>query len=154
MNRNDKLAKVRDDREKGNSYEHVPTQISIQDDRRKLTNHERIPPDKNPRISIVDNRVDNRRVQNITINHNYQPHNNQQAYRQLGGERSVSFLLGVGIFFLPFIFAWFTLREGHSTLSRVVSFVWLALFMLSTCADVDERNDRVRPVKSGYETGV
>ncbi|AXV67730.1 DUF4236 domain-containing protein (plasmid) [Pseudoalteromonas lipolytica] len=39
--------------------------------------------------------------------------------------RKVSFLLGMGIFFLPYIFAWYTLRKGHSTISRVTSFAWL-----------------------------
>lgn len=41
--------------------------------------------------------------------------------------RSVSVLLGIGIFFLPYIFAWFTLREGYSTTARAVSFLWLVL---------------------------
>jgi hypothetical protein len=45
-------------------------------------------------------------------------------------KRSVGFLLGVGIFFLPYIFAWFTLRKGYSTLARVVSFGWMALVVL------------------------
>lgn len=39
--------------------------------------------------------------------------------------RTVGFLLGTGIFLLPYFFAWFTLRRGHSVLSRVVSFGWL-----------------------------
>ncbi|MCG9733396.1 DUF4236 domain-containing protein [Pseudoalteromonas shioyasakiensis] len=39
--------------------------------------------------------------------------------------RKVRFLLGMGIFFLPYIFAWYTLRKGHSTISRVTSFAWL-----------------------------
>ncbi|QQV64935.1 Uncharacterised protein [Acinetobacter junii] len=41
--------------------------------------------------------------------------------------RPVSVLFGVGIFFLPYIFAWLTLREGYSTTARVVSFLWLVL---------------------------
>ena len=45
-------------------------------------------------------------------------------------KRSVGFLLGIGIFLFPIIFAWFTLRKGHSTLSRVLSFGWLLLNML------------------------
>ncbi|WP_413664770.1 DUF4236 domain-containing protein [Microbulbifer sp. CNSA002] len=47
------------------------------------------------------------------------------------GKRSVSFLLGVGIFLIPYIFAWFTLRKGHSVLSRVVSFGWLSWLIFS-----------------------
>jgi len=45
-------------------------------------------------------------------------------------KRSVGFLLGLGIFLFPLIFAWFTLRKGHSTLSRVLSFGWLLLNIL------------------------
>lgn len=46
-------------------------------------------------------------------------------------ERSVGFLLGVGIFFLPFIFAWFTLRKGHTTEAKVISFIWMVLYIAS-----------------------
>src|SRR5690606_2927644 len=31
-------------------------------------------------------------------------------------ERKVGILLGLGVFFFPWIFSWFTLRKGHSTL--------------------------------------
>lgn len=41
--------------------------------------------------------------------------------------RSVGFWLGIGIIFLPIVFAWFTLRKGHSALSRVIAFGWLAV---------------------------
>ena len=34
--------------------------------------------------------------------------------------------LGWGIFFLPWIFTWFTLRKGHSFISRLLAFSWLA----------------------------
>lgn len=42
-------------------------------------------------------------------------------------ERSVGILLGIGILFIPFIFAWFTLRKGHSNKSKIISFVWMVL---------------------------
>lgn len=42
-------------------------------------------------------------------------------------KRKMSFLLGLGIFLIPIIFAWFTLRQGYSTLARAVSFIWLIL---------------------------
>jgi hypothetical protein len=45
------------------------------------------------------------------------------------GTRKVSFLLGVGILFLPYVFAWFLLRTGYSTLARIVSFSWLAFLV-------------------------
>jgi len=44
--------------------------------------------------------------------------------------RKVSILLGVGIFILPFIFAWFTLRKGYSPLARGISFAWMIVFFL------------------------
>lgn len=43
------------------------------------------------------------------------------------GKRSVSVLLAVGIFFIPLIFSWFTLRKGYSVLARGLSFSWLVL---------------------------
>lgn len=42
----------------------------------------------------------------------------------------MTFLLAVGIFFMPYIFAWFTLREGYTVTSRVVSFVWLLIVVV------------------------
>jgi hypothetical protein len=46
-------------------------------------------------------------------------------------ERKVGVGLGLGIFFIPLIFSWFTLRKGHSTFSKIASFAWLgvALFV-------------------------
>lgn len=44
--------------------------------------------------------------------------------------RKMSILLGIGIFLIPIIFVWFTLRQGYSTLARVVSFVWLILTLI------------------------
>ena len=44
-------------------------------------------------------------------------------------ERKVSILLGIGIFIMPYIFAWFTLREGYSKSARYISFGWF-LFLV------------------------
>lgn len=49
---------------------------------------------------------------------------NNASYRQ------VSFLLGLGIFFMPYIFAWFTLRQGYSRQARIVSFFWMLVFLI------------------------
>ncbi|MGY2186183.1 OB-fold protein [Pseudomonas sp. SDO5591_S426] len=46
-------------------------------------------------------------------------------------KRNVSFLLGIGILFLPFVFAWFLLRNGHSLLARILGFGWLILGVLA-----------------------
>ncbi|WP_449106709.1 OB-fold protein [Pseudomonas mohnii] len=45
-------------------------------------------------------------------------------------KRSVGFLLGIGILFIPIIFAWFLLRKGHSVLARIIGFAWLAVGVL------------------------
>jgi len=42
-------------------------------------------------------------------------------------QRKVGVGLFLGVFFLPFIFAWFLLRKGHSTLARVLGFSWLVI---------------------------
>ena len=34
-----------------------------------------------------------------------------------------------GIFFLPFVFAWFTLKKGVSTKAKVLSFLWLFAYI-------------------------
>ena len=46
------------------------------------------------------------------------------------GERHVDFWLGLGIILMPYVFAWFTLREGHTKKARVISFIWLGFFVL------------------------
>ena len=48
--------------------------------------------------------------------------------------RSVGFVLGVGIFFVPVVFVWFLLRQGHSVASRVIGFAWLAVFLVGVAS--------------------
>jgi len=55
--------------------------------------------------------------------------------------RKVGWLLGIGIVFVPFVFAWFTLREGHSTKAKVASFAWLGLVVISAIADPPEDSE-------------
>jgi len=38
---------------------------------------------------------------------------------------TIPLLLGIGIFFFPILFCWFTLLPRYSILSKIVSFVWL-----------------------------
>lgn len=45
--------------------------------------------------------------------------------------RSVGFWLGLGIFLLPMVFAWFLLRQGHSTLSRLIGVAWLVVTLVA-----------------------
>lgn len=42
----------------------------------------------------------------------------------------VDFWLGVGIVLMPYIFAWFLLRNGYSMRSRAISFIWMAVVAL------------------------
>ena len=46
-------------------------------------------------------------------------------------QRPVSILLGIGIFLFPIIFSWFTLKQGYSTVSRVISMLWMMLYIVS-----------------------
>ncbi|MGK9064130.1 OB-fold protein [Stutzerimonas chloritidismutans] len=61
--------------------------------------------------------------------------------------RNVGFWLGVGIFLFPVIFVWFLLRQGHSTTSRVIGFVWLAL-MVVAMASGDRPSSKPAPASS------
>ncbi len=49
---------------------------------------------------------------------------------KISGSRSVGLLLWIGILLLPIVFVWFTLRKGHSTKSRIISFGWLILSLI------------------------
>jgi hypothetical protein len=40
-------------------------------------------------------------------------------------DRKVAIPLGIGIFLMPYIFSWFTLRKGYSKTARAVSLAWL-----------------------------
>ena len=55
-------------------------------------------------------------------------------------ERRVSILLGVGIFLMPLIFAWFTLRKGYSTKAKLISFAWLIFTLAIFVAKDDGKN--------------
>lgn len=48
--------------------------------------------------------------------------------------RKVGIVLGLGIVFIPFIFAWFTLRKGHTKLSRILALGWCGLVVISMAA--------------------
>lgn len=45
--------------------------------------------------------------------------------------RKIGIWLGIGIVIVPIIFAWFTLRQGYSTLSRVISMAWLLISLFA-----------------------
>lgn len=63
--------------------------------------------------------------------------------------RKVSFLLGLGIFLIPLIFAWFTLRQGYSTMAKVISFGWLVLSLIMVLgASPSNENSASTPTNS------
>lgn len=70
--------------------------------------------------------------------------------------RSVGILLGIGIFLIPLIFSWFTLRKGHTTKAKVISFGWL-IFSLAIISAQDGANTSgsssrsVSPAKASSE---
>lgn len=49
-----------------------------------------------------------------------------------------NFLLFIGVLLLPYLFAWFTLRKGHSNLSRVLAFSWMAYMFYVSAVLVDK----------------
>jgi hypothetical protein len=54
--------------------------------------------------------------------------------------RPVGILLGIGIFLIPLIFSWLTLRKGHTTKAKVISFAWL-IFSLAIIGAQDGTNN-------------
>ncbi|WP_319783691.1 OB-fold protein [Oceanisphaera sp. IT1-181] len=74
------------------------------------------------------------------------PHCGRPSFEAPKKTRSVSVLLGVGIVLLPIVFAWFTLRDGHTKKSKVISFAWLALTLFF--ALFEEDNNDVSTISS------
>lgn len=67
-------------------------------------------------------------------------------------DRKISLLLGIGIFFIPYIFSWFTLEVGYSRLARVISFAWMLAIIALMISDVDSGNNpRVAVYEDNYE---
>jgi ribosomal protein L40E len=65
--------------------------------------------------------------------------------------RQVSVGLIIGIVLFPFVFSWFTLRKGHSTASRVASFVWLFIALVIAFSSRDEQGTSY---KSSTKTSI
>ena len=60
--------------------------------------------------------------------------------------KPVGIWLGMGIFLMPFIFAWFTLQEGRSSNSKVLSFIWLAFFVIGGNGASNDQTDKEQVV--------
>jgi hypothetical protein len=68
--------------------------------------------------------------------------------------RKVSFLLGFGIFFFPYVFSWFTLRHGHTRRSQIIAFSWAIIFIVSTLARKNESNNSSNVANVGETKAV
>jgi hypothetical protein len=68
--------------------------------------------------------------------------------------RNVGPLLGVGILFLPPIFAWCLLRSGYTTLSRVLGLGWLGLFLLIAITTQGQSPPATAPVAAADKQAV
>ncbi len=66
-------------------------------------------------------------------------------------KRSVGFFLGVGIFLFPLIFAWFTLRKGHSNKSRIIAFVWAVILTLFVAIGESADTNKGKSVNSAVQ---
>jgi len=62
--------------------------------------------------------------------------------------KSVGLLLGLGIFFIPLIFSWFTLRKGHTTKAKVISFLWLAVSIAIIGAQDGTKSNKTTSISS------
>jgi hypothetical protein len=63
--------------------------------------------------------------------------------------RSVGLALGAGIFLIPLVFAWFTLRNGYSRTAKVVSFAWLAISLVLIGVQGGQENAPANSADSG-----
>ena len=59
--------------------------------------------------------------------------------------RKLGLGLTIGIVFLPFVFAWFTLRSGHSRAQRFVSLGWMVLMLVAMANNRGRQERAVAP---------
>lgn len=69
---------------------------------------------------------------------------NKEEADKIRNKKNVRIPLAIGIFLMPYIFSWITLRKGYSVLSRTLSFGWmiaLVLPYLLTANDMEVTNE-------------
>jgi RNA polymerase subunit RPABC4/transcription elongation factor Spt4 len=59
--------------------------------------------------------------------------------------KKVSILLGTGIFLIPIIFSWATLRGGYSKTVQAISLSWMGLFIIISLATPDTNKAATTP---------
>ncbi|WP_259215720.1 zinc ribbon domain-containing protein [Shewanella baltica] len=74
------------------------------------------------------------------------PGENQQSVIDIS-ERKVTPAFGLAILFIPFIFAWFTLRKGYSTQAKVLAFSWMIFIAYQMFI-----NDKPQPTTNSSST--
>lgn len=64
--------------------------------------------------------------------------------------RSVTPLLGFGIFFMPYIFGWLVFRDGYSRNARIISVVWMVVVLALVAGNKNSNEQRTNsPAKVG-----
>jgi hypothetical protein len=80
------------------------------------------------------------------LQHVWQPEpirtHQQLAQVPVQPSRRVGILLGIGILFIPYIFAWLTLRSGYRTKARAISLGWMAFVILFIIIPSEIRDSR------------
>ncbi|MDP5146033.1 hypothetical protein ORI98_06235 [Shewanella sp. ULN5] len=88
------------------------------------------PTDSNTEKSSLTSRLeDHNRKQQIKLDELKAERANSP--NQNTSNKFVKALLWVGIFFAPYIFAWFTLKQGNSKKSKFIAFGWLTVFAIA-----------------------
>ena len=59
--------------------------------------------------------------------------------------RKVTWLLGTGIVFVPYIFSWFTLKQGYSKNAQIASFIWMSAVLLLIGSNREKNHQEVKP---------
>ncbi|MCG3703257.1 hypothetical protein L5F68_02785 [Aliarcobacter butzleri] len=58
----------------------------------------------------------------------------------------------LGVVFMPYIFAWFTLMKGFSKTSRIISFIWLVVFLMGVSNSFKDKNvNNPNPISTTQE---
>lgn len=68
--------------------------------------------------------------------------------------RKVGWLLGLGIVFFPYIFCWFLLKKGYSTLARVLGFGWAAIIFMAVFGSESHNETQTSQVQTGVQKAV
>lgn len=77
----------------------------------------------------------NQWIEIATIPELYQPQTPLQS-----GLRTVGLTLGIGIFLVPYVFSWFTLRRGYTKNAKIIAFLWLGIMCLGAISGTNQNS--------------